>query len=710
MQNYQMNVQSIDDMSWIVEAAQETMRASEADFESIRSKRWYKRLWETVTFSKDNQIKMAKGVSSLSKLQEIMIRLMVVLSQNSTEIFDAVKQNSNLISKLSITDALLAKQINRIIFGGTAQIDFADLDREKKIVIASLLNMADPDEQKNTSSRMYFGSILCAANIPSFDNTVHVNAVESLNREEQELLYRMIMINRYLMEIDYSKQSDVIDWISINNRRKDEIRADIQTTAASVEPEFFITYFEKTGSIMEEVSGEGIWFEDFGQFEKTSNDDTQEDAVNEMSMDDCEEIVLSSIIHIPQGETYLFENKIIHVQSFINCEGSLEFRNCIIHYGENNQFYEIKVGVKASLSMEQCRIEGHSYFDKSSFLKIESTERPACFVNCNFVNCSSFIQTMNQVIFQSCTVINCGVAFIDTRYCYHEQNDVIIKESSFIIDNPPAFILHAHEYGQRRIICAKRILIAKCTIKGGLQIQSIEDANQIDSKSPILLYADHITVENTYCKGVPDFFQGCGSIHNSTFEECFNIVTKSLSNENLEIKDSIFIKCTKIGVGVSMTSIMYCKFINCYNCLISGGFRGKTKIEYCEFINWSANQEDDCRWNQIYSTVFPKAMIALERAKGKEYGINKVNNCVFDGMTAHQYFLIMGNIYEKIDGLVAYVENCSFAKCTTERDSGKIIKEYGHYFGLFNKRVDVRTISVADSCHGLDKVMKVCKQ
>ena len=707
MQNYQMNVQSIDDMSWIVEAAQETMRASEADFESICSKRWYKRLWETVTFSKGNEIMMAKGVSSLSKLQEIMIRLIVVLSQNSTEIFDAVKQNSDLISKLSVTDALLAKQIDRIRFGGTAQIDFFDLSREEKIVIASLLNMSDPDESKNTNSRMFLGAILRAANIPSFDNTVRVNAVESLNREKQELLYRMIMINRYLMEIDYSKHSDVIDWISVNNRRKDEIRSDVQTTAASVEPEFFITYFEKAGSIIEEVSGEDIWFEDFRQFEKTNNDDTQQDSVNGISMEDCEEIVLSSIIHIQRGETYLFENRIIHVQSFINCEGSLEFRNCIIHYGEDNQFCEIKVGVKASLSMEECTIVGHSFFNNGSFINIESTENPANFTGCKFMNCGSFLHTLNQVIFQSCTVINYGVAFVDAKHCHHEHNDVIIKESSFIIDNPPSFILHAPGYENRSIIDAKRILIANCTITGGLQIQSVEDANQIDIKSPKLLHADHITVENTNCKGVTDFFRGSGSIHNCTFEECFNIVTNYLSHENLEIKDSIFICCTQIGVGVSMTSIMYCKFINCYNCLISGGFIGNNKIEYCEFINWSAYREDNCRRNQIDSINFPKAMIKLERAKGKEYGTNKVNNCVFDGMTAHQYFLIMGQIYEKTDGLVVYVENCSFANCTTERDSGKIIKEYDHYYGLFKKRVDVRAVYVADNCCGLDKVMKV---
>lgn len=708
MQNYQMNVQSIDDMSWIVEAAQEIMSASEADFESICSKRWYKRLWETVTFAKDNQIKMAKGVSSLSKLQEIMIRLMVVLSQNSTEIFDAVKQSSDLISKLSITDALLAKQIDRIIFGGTAQIDFADLDREKKIAIASLLNLADSDEQKNTNARMYLGSILRSANIPSFDNTVNVNAVESLNREEQELLYRMIMINRYLMKIDYSKQSDVIDWISINNRRKDEIRADVQTTAASVEPEFFITYFEKNGSFIEEVSGEDIWFENFG-FEKTSNDDTREESVNDMSMDDCEEIVLSSIIHIPQGETYLFENKIIHVQSFINCEGTLKFYNCVIHYGENKQPCEIKINNKADISLTKCRIEGHSHLDRSIFFKFES-KSTVHFSSCYFLNCCSFIKTTTQVVFEDCVVKNFGVGFIDSTSCYKEEEAVIIQDTTFVTDNPPEYIINTQEYRNDRIIEAKAIKLMNCTMIGTLRIESADEANQIDRDWPKIVCADYIAVDNVHFKGVPAIFKGCGSIRNSVFEECYGIISQTWIPEKLEINDCTFVKCTLIGACVPMTSIMHCKFINCFNCLISGGFQGKTNIEYCEFINWSADQENDCRWNQIYSTVFPKAMIALERAKGKEYGINKVNNCVFEGMSAHQYFLIMGNIHEKIDGLVAYVENCSFSKCTTERDSGKIIKEHDHYFGLFNKRVDVRTISIADNCRGLDTVIKVCKQ
>ena len=44
-----------DTLATLITAAQEIASASEKDFEKIKAKKWYKRLWELITFNNDNQ-------------------------------------------------------------------------------------------------------------------------------------------------------------------------------------------------------------------------------------------------------------------------------------------------------------------------------------------------------------------------------------------------------------------------------------------------------------------------------------------------------------------------------------------------------------------------------------------------------------------------------------------------------------------------------
>jgi hypothetical protein len=203
MSGLKIDVKSSQDMSWLIEAANDVVNATEKDFEVMKGKKWYKRLWETITFSKDNQIRTAKGVSNLAKLQEIIVRVLVLLSNENAEISEVVKSNSAMIAKLSVVDALLLKKINRIAYGGIDAIDFNDLDKDKKAIIANLLIMADIKAERNDLSKRYVSAVLSNANLSIVDLSWNLSVLESLNRQEQELLYRMIMTNRYLLQIEF---------------------------------------------------------------------------------------------------------------------------------------------------------------------------------------------------------------------------------------------------------------------------------------------------------------------------------------------------------------------------------------------------------------------------------------------------------------------------------------------------------------------------
>ncbi|MBR2876808.1 MAG: hypothetical protein IKC01_06700, partial [Clostridia bacterium] len=74
----------------LMEAAQEIANSAEKDFEKMKSKKWYKRLWELVTCSKDNQKITARGVTNLAKLTEIVMKAIVILANHSEETAEKV--------------------------------------------------------------------------------------------------------------------------------------------------------------------------------------------------------------------------------------------------------------------------------------------------------------------------------------------------------------------------------------------------------------------------------------------------------------------------------------------------------------------------------------------------------------------------------------------------------------------------------------------
>ena len=89
----------------LISAAQDIANKSEQDFERIKEKKWYKRLWELVTFSKDNEKIQARGVSNLAKLNEIIMKAIVLLSKqsknNADRIYEALQKIQSLTEYVS---------------------------------------------------------------------------------------------------------------------------------------------------------------------------------------------------------------------------------------------------------------------------------------------------------------------------------------------------------------------------------------------------------------------------------------------------------------------------------------------------------------------------------------------------------------------------------------------------------------------------------
>ena len=82
-------------ISYLIEAANDVLVHSKDDikyFESLKDKKWYHYLFEKITFNKDNELRKANGVLNLAKMQDIIIKILLQLSESRNEIYVHYKQ------------------------------------------------------------------------------------------------------------------------------------------------------------------------------------------------------------------------------------------------------------------------------------------------------------------------------------------------------------------------------------------------------------------------------------------------------------------------------------------------------------------------------------------------------------------------------------------------------------------------------------------
>ena len=88
-------------------AAVDVFSESETNLTELQKKTWFKRLFELLTFSRNNEKALAKSVASLAALQEIVVKALLVLSVQNTEL-------SGDVLELAEGHKLLSEQINRM--------------------------------------------------------------------------------------------------------------------------------------------------------------------------------------------------------------------------------------------------------------------------------------------------------------------------------------------------------------------------------------------------------------------------------------------------------------------------------------------------------------------------------------------------------------------------------------------------------------------
>ena len=130
---------TIDDVKLAIERL---FKASEEQFQEIKKETWYVRLWNIVTFSKQNEIRMAEQISTLAQAQEALANILVVLSSQTQEISNLVREHADEIDHLYCNDSYLLqrlKDLKNIIYGFNKAMNVATLSSHNKAMLNSCI-------------------------------------------------------------------------------------------------------------------------------------------------------------------------------------------------------------------------------------------------------------------------------------------------------------------------------------------------------------------------------------------------------------------------------------------------------------------------------------------------------------------------------------------------------------------------------------------
>lgn len=684
--------------SELQEAAQAILSAQTDSFEEVKNKTWYKKLTNALTFHRQDKKLVLKNIRNLANLQSIFIQIYTQqLKEQSSEL-------DGIVKSVLATQENVCALYYRIRGIEKQELTLPDSDKD---ILPLFLELIDtPDANFKKMLQAYKRNILRALGIQPAAGNLTEELLDNI--QQADVFYRCALEAWAIAnwdDFEILTFSDELvrafDCLSTSPKARKSLYQSVKHEIDSYGLEYLTGKYlssipEYDGILLEENDCDTNTMPAEAAASTSVPTKVKNLSVIEvLDISEYEEITLSSIVHIPAGEQLTYRNKIIHLQTLINCEGQLVFDSCVLHYGEIESADEIKLSKTASLSMQQCTIENHSYDDRV-FIDATAVTAEIRFDNCEFINCSNFLHTdRSDLVISHCRTINAGENFASG------MNKTSIFDSEFLFCNeaPP------NKKGGRYVLQSKRLEMSECFVKGTQQITATGQLGESFNQAQTIFEAEQGYANCSTFYGINALFTLGSSfsefkfiVRQSAFLHCSDIFK---TYGAAKIEDCRFDCCTSIGQEMHANSeIFSCQFNACVRNLFSTHYDGNVKLAYCEFNNWRATDASE-------QTSACENMLEFTRTHDKDSRCSEVKNCIFRGIVANQRFLISGRIFEKVSGDVLTLKSCDFINCTTKRESKKIIKEYAEYYKRDWKRelktIQVKVVKIESNCRGLDR-------
>ena len=692
---------SQEDHDALREAVKRLSSVSEEQFEVIKKEKWYNRVFDMVTFSQKGKKRIAEQVGTLAQAQQILIELLMRLSDNDSSVSKLVVESMEDIKRIQEQNIYLlskVKKLESISLGIKTDMDLNKLSvMNKKILCACLYHINSQDENTSDEQQIFANQVINYLNVDiQMDNPIA--ALEDIDTESKKRILNCCMEYMFLRNCSndgYESYEKFISEFDFGSKTVKSIEKQILSLYKLRGLDGFFTKYQND-------SFESL--DDF--FVMDFEFDNGETATPESENIEMTDEVISVITQIKTGETKIYSYKNIHLNAYINCEGGLTFDHCIINYNETDAGDEITLRRNANLTITNSVVICKG-FDKSFFITCEGDNQIILEKN-SFEDCSYFIKSGCDCVFSmtNCQLHNCYMNFLSLYR--GDKSDCVIKDNIIIQDGLKSFYTRENSVGNPVLIdvssYGKKVEFCNNSILEEKEFRRVGSAEGEDRNRITYFSCNDGEVKNCSFKNLSQPI----TVHKyieCRFENCTAAIRPRNAYSSSDapcIDNCVFVECTNVISTIEKTKITNCQFVSCYNDIISpSDYNGGVSVEFCQFIN-TKNTKEDNLFVRVFSGL---SCLTFQRAKESKTSANYLKKCIFEGVELGDNFLIGALGIEKPYGTVTYIENCDFKKCATKRASGKIIKEYIQYDTLFKKNIDFHANHVSD-CRGLDKVNK----
>ena len=705
---------------------------SEAQFEEIKNEKWYKRLFNIVTCSKKNNIRMAEQITSLTQAQEILVEILVRLADEDNQIAKLVMQSQNDIYQLAQASEYLQDRLYLLedkCLGIKEYENLKGLDQQQRMILSACLHQAcSLYEEPSEEQRFYANEVLTYLGTEaSVDNLEE--ALDAMDDAAKRKIFSCVITYMYLYDhteatLEQEPRQNFVDLFDLGRKTVKSIKQQVVDIhrlrgVKGCVGRCLITPEDITESTPFEVEIENAEDnEDITTDESNYSEDWEIDTSIER-----EYLNISGIIPVTAKKVY--ENKDIHFSSaIIECSGELEFRNCTIHYNEDNGSH-INLKEDASLSILGCTVICHAD-SLRAFITTGVSECKASIRQSTFVDCVDFINGyFISFCFSDNKCIDCCMEFLYVGISENGESKVL--DSDFVFATEPVFKpisgkTHSSSFCIY-INChtgKSDIVIGRCNItavprRDGALRNYLEHVPFINLSYNI--FASNSEIESipvvAYCtfKNMMNCIEGGAFIQGCIFENCQDVLNArhSMWSAPYIIQENSFINCEHVARELSQGSqITNCWFYgSTQGEYISSAYGASVTIETCEFVNLSITKKER----------FREAIILLKACSKSELrknGVTKISKCIFNGIQLAEeisdygiktpLFLIAVSFgQDPVKSPLVSVSGCIFKNCATSNSSKEIIRQQHSHYGLFNRESRFETIDVYN-CPGYDEV------
>lgn len=424
-----------DTLATLITAAQEIATASEKDFEKIKAKRWYKRLWELVTFNNDNQKIQARGAGNLAKLNEITMKAIVLVSKQSKDIAEKVHESLKQLQQLEDDVSDLYEQqikiisvVQKIKRGFETEERFDELSQNQRdIIFAVLRTYAQGSTNDDT------GKLLATLRGQAHDTYANVNygiIGTELTPSSQKMLYGLIHAYSLLLTGEFAYEDhEILQYIRLSGKEKKEIRNRVKDDIGIYGKDEYIKFFDvSTEEYDFDIDADDI---DWNIDESNNFEDNSVFANEEIKSDYSE---LFNLIRSKIGDVFLEEKQKEKIQSQIK-------RQKKYHEKYIPQVIPKTIVAVADLVMVQvifttsgihihrslwndCVYAKYADINTSAstidhkknilhLLKADKTEFFAFESSASFFDCSKFLELIDEIKALNTSATDCPIAIAD---------------------------------------------------------------------------------------------------------------------------------------------------------------------------------------------------------------------------------------------------------------------------------------------------------